>query len=256
MEKINIALFISRIKYRGLGLIRSVFLGKELATKINEIIDHVKDLEISSGEGSVGPQGPQGPQGEIGPAGPINEESYLGAPFFMLPANNKYLSNSTGPTLGTQAGVANRITISPVLFPWDTGIDQVGISVSTQVASALVRVVIYNADPSTGRPTTLRAVSGIFDCSTAGTKTLSLNTAFEKGKVYWIGTWSSSTATLRSSTVPNCYLSWTSASSPARESSLIRTETFSDTLDPSEWAYDGVQHNNAAPHFVLLRISN
>jgi hypothetical protein len=70
------------------------------------------------------------------------------------------------------------------------------VSVSTAVAAALGRIVIYGADAS-GWPDALLHVTGDLDFSTTGGKEQAASLSFTAGQLYWFGVWHSSTATLR-----------------------------------------------------------
>jgi hypothetical protein len=99
---------------------------------------------------------------------------------------------------GTIAGAADRLDACPIIFAKPLTIDRADIEVTTGVASALARIALYNADASTGLPTSRIGVSGDLDCSTSSTtQTWSVSHTFAAYTVYWIAVHHSSNATLR-----------------------------------------------------------
>lgn len=158
-----------------------------------------------------------------------------------------------GANPGTLAGAANRIDLGPYFSSNPIRIDRVAISVSTAVASALAKIVIYEADPDTGVPTTLLYESGDLDCSTTGGKEVTVDITLEAGRFYWLGTRHNSTATLRtvvSSSALNFGLA--SSNSSTYLSCLRRTLTYA-TAAPTDWTYVDTDPVFATPPSVRLR---
>ncbi len=237
---------------------------------------------VASGAGgSVGPQGPAGPQGETGPQGPQGEPGPQGetgpagadgatgpqgepganaaptrlghAPF--APAAGLFLSNNANATaLGTQAQVANRTVIAPFVPAYGVTIDQLGVSVSTFLASANCKCVIYDSD-SNGRPTTILRETANIDAGTNGTKLSAITTlALTAGHTYWIGVRSSGTQTVRTLAVGALpALDYTNAATPAARQVLIKTETFANAA--ADWTYASSQHSTALMPLVLMRVA-
>lgn len=115
----------------------------------------------------------------------------------MPSITGEYYDQSFGTnTAQTIVGVANRLALYPYLVPADFAIDLIGVAVSTAVASATIKIVIYDVDAS-GLPSELLYEGGDLDCSTTGYKSESITYTFQKGKRYWIGVRHSSTATTR-----------------------------------------------------------
>lgn len=171
----------------------------------------------------------------------------------MVPAAGVYISNGLNLTaLGTVAQVANRTTIGAFISGRSITIDQIGLSVSTLVASALLKIVIYDSD-SNGRPTTILRETSTFNAGSTGTKFLSITAlSLTAGKVYWFGVRSSSTATVRSLGVgATPVLSYTNAATPVGQGALIITETFANAA--ANWTYASSQHSNVAVPLVLMR---
>lgn len=173
----------------------------------------------------------------------------------MAPAAGEFIGNSMNATaLGTQAQVANRTVIGLFIPAVSITIDQVGVSVSTLLAGATFKVVIYAADAN-GRPTTILRESGTIDAATNGTKFVAITSlTLTAGTRYWIGIRSSSTATLRTLGVGAApALTFTNAATPVMESSLILTETYANAS--ANWTYAASQHSNALVPLVLMRVA-
>lgn len=235
--------------------------------------------------GATGPAGPKGDTGDTGPAGPAGAtgatgpgvatggttgqvlaktsatdfatgwvDVFRGLSLPLKPAAGVFIGPATsGVALGTVAQAANRNTVAPFCPAIDTAIDQVGISVSTAVASSLAKVVIYSSDAN-GRPGDLVAESGNIDCSTTGTKFVSLSVSFVAGRVYWIGVRSSSTQTLRS--LPAAafpVISYTNAATPLIQTVLLKSETYANAA--ASWGYSSAHHSNQTVPLVLMRVA-
>jgi hypothetical protein len=173
----------------------------------------------------------------------------------MLPAAGEFIGNGMDATaFGTQAQVANRTVIGLFKPAYSVTIDQLGVSVSTFVASATVKCVIYAAD-SNGRPTTILRETATIDAGSNGTKFISVTSiTLTAGTPYWIGIRSSSTATLRTLGVGSVpALTYTNAATPLMESALILTETYANAA--ANWTYAASQHSNALVPLVLMRVA-
>jgi hypothetical protein len=166
-----------------------------------------------------------------------------------------YLGNSANAVaLTTQAQVANRTVIAPYVPAYDMTIDQVGISVSTLLAGANAKVVIFASD-SNGRPTTLLRETANLSAAAAATVFASITPlAMTAGTKYWLGIRASGTFTLRTlavAAIPS--LSYTGVANPVAQTALIRTETFANPA--SDWVYASSQHSNALVPLILMRVS-
>lgn len=198
-------------------------------------------------EGPEGPAGPTGPEGPTGPAGPRG----IGGSIVMLPAVGEFVGNILTGTLTTQASAAGRQDIAPFVSAVALTIDQIGMSVSTASAGSACGL-IFDADAS-GRPTTLLAQGADIDTGTTGTRLGAVTFTFEAGKLYYVGTWTSAACTLRcAQTYAHWPMTWTNASTPARQSVLRRTESFGGTS--TDWSYAAAQHTSANAPFVLMRV--
>lgn len=173
----------------------------------------------------------------------------------MRPAAGKFIGNGLNATaLGTQAQVANRTIVGAFTPAQDVPIDQLGVSVSTAVASATLKLVIFAADAN-GRPTTLLRETATIDAGTTGTKFTAITAlTLTAGARYWIGLRSSSTAAVRTLGVGSApAVTYTSAATPAIESALIRTETYANPA--ADWTYAASQHSNALVPLILMRVA-
>ena len=171
------------------------------------------------------------------------------------PGIGSYVGNMNHGTLTTSAGVAGYKEIFPFIPGFSFNCLEVGISVSTAVASAEAKVILYAAD-SNGRPTTFIQQSAAIDCSSTGTKTTAFDQDFVVGTRYWLGVWHSSTATLRAAnTSSNIAIAWTNSATPTAVRNLRVTETYGGTA--SDWTYATSQHiSNRSMPFVLLRVDD
>ena len=83
----------------------------------------------------------------------------------------KYYDNSfQGTASSTLAGVAGRIDLAPYYTSVPLTIDQIGVAVSTAVASAVGRVCIYSSDANGWPDSLLYYGSSDLDFSTTGYK--------------------------------------------------------------------------------------
>ncbi len=173
----------------------------------------------------------------------------------FAPLAGAFIPNSQNATaLGTQAAVANRNVIAPFVPAYGVTIDQMGVSVSTLLASNNAKCVIYDTD-SNGRPTTILRESGLISTGATGTPFASITPiTFTAGKTYWIGVRMSGTFTLRTLSVSACsVLSYTNAATPVANITLIATETFANAA--GNWVYSLSQHSNTLMPLVLMRLA-
>lgn len=189
-------------------------------------------------QGPAGPQGepgPQGPQGEAGQGVPVGGMANAGFP--MVPAAGDYISNNVnGATLlSTTASFGDLMEGGLWLCPFDLTVDAFHISVTVATAGAQARVVIYETDPATGQPTTLKTVVGAFDCSTTGAKEISSAVSFEAGKCYWVGVWYSVAGfTIRAwGTTPG--YRWTNGATPGPIQNIKKSFVSFAGSPPASW---------------------
>jgi len=218
-----------------------------------------KLLKSSPSGGAPGERGPPGADGARGPAGADGATGATGLPGVgfmpMVPAAGLFIANGSGAlALGTQAQVANRTVIAPFIPSLTVTVDQLGVSISTLIASALFKVVIYAADAN-GRPSTILRETGTIDAGSTGTKFAGITSlTLSAGTRYWIGIRSSSTSTLRTLGLTSSpLLTYTNAATPVAQGALIKTETFASAA--TDWSYASGQHSNALVPLVLMRVA-
>ena len=92
----------------------------------------------------------------------------------LVPDAGRYFTANTTPgtTTTTLAGVADRMNIYPFIPKFDFTADQLGINVTTAVASSNAKIVVYDSDIN-GRPDQRITETGNLDCSSTGAKTAS-----------------------------------------------------------------------------------
>ncbi len=146
----------------------------------------------------------------------------------ILPISGRYYDQSNiGTAYTTITGAAGRIDLSPICFPTSVAVDRLGVNVTTGVASAVGRVVIYSANAA-GQPAT-RVFYGAsdLDLSTTGAKEHTASFTFQSGVLYWIGFHHSSTATisaLPANIIPS--LGLTAANATSQVTSVRQTVTY------------------------------
>lgn len=166
----------------------------------------------------------------------------------------QYYDNSfQGAANATLAGAANRIDLAPYYTSVDLTIDQIGVAVSTAVASAQGKVVVYSADAN-GWADELLLETGVLDFGTTGYKSENVNLTFNRGTIYWLGVRHSSTATLRSINVSSAVnLGLTSAIASNYATILRRTLTFA-TAATDPWVFTNTDRTaNVAPPSIRFR---
>jgi hypothetical protein len=105
----------------------------------------------------------------------------------------------TSDTKTTVAGSTNRIDLSVFYPAQDFSISEFAIYCSTDVIGAFYHILVY--DDLNGVPNNLLYESGNLDCSTIGLKSEVNAFNFARGVKYWVGTHSSSTASLHAISV-------------------------------------------------------
>ena len=117
---------------------------------------------------------------------------------WLTPVAGDYALSTTGAggaATGVLAGAANRIDLFPFISRDDITIDRLSVNVTTLIAAALGKIVVYSSD-ATGRPASLLLETGDLDFSTVGVKAATVALTLRRGITYWLGIRHSSTATL------------------------------------------------------------
>ena len=161
---------------------------------------------------------------------------------WLSPATGDYALTTGGmggAITGVLAGVADRIDQFPFSPRADLTVDLAAVNVTTLLAAALGKVVIYNADAN-GRPNGLLLETGTLDFSIAGVRTVAAAITLRRGTIYWLGIRHSSTATLSA---------WASTATPdlnggapvtTARKVLRRTLVFA-TAASASWVYSAAE---------------
>ncbi len=95
---------------------------------------------------------------------------------------NAYLSGT--PTTATPT--ASDLRILPVYMPVPRNVDRIGCNVTTAgTAGHVARMGVYNADPTTGLPTTVRVDAGTIAVDTTGVKEVVISATLHG--LHWLG---------------------------------------------------------------------
>ncbi len=166
---------------------------------------------------------------------------------WITPAAGDYAlttSGAGGAATGVLAGAAGRIDLFPFIPRDDITVDRLTANVTTLMAAALGKIILYAAD-ATGKPATLILETGDLDFSTVGLKEATVAQTLRRGITYWIGIRHSSTAILSA---------WASTATPdlnggapvtTARKVLRRTLAYA-TAAPSTWGYLASE-TNAGP---------
>ncbi|EEW24417.1 DUF2793 domain-containing protein [Rhodobacter ferrooxidans] len=175
---------------------------------------------------------------------------------WLTPAAGEYVlttSGAGGTTTSTLAGAAGRIDLFPFIPRADITVNQAAVYVTTLIASALGKVVIYGADAN-GRPGSLIQETADMDFSTTGVKSATIAQTLRQGRTYWIGIRHSSTATLSA---------WPLTATPdlnggvpvtSARKVLRRTLTYA-TAAPASWGFVASEISAAAATAIWLRMA-
>lgn len=151
--------------------------------------------------------------------------------------SGQYYDNSfQGTASATLAGAANRIDLAPYYTSATFSIDRIGCGVSTSVAGALFKIVIYSTN-AVGWPDTLLYESGDLSGATVAFAEATLSFTFQSDVQYWVGVRHSSTCTLRTINVSSAVnLGLTSNNATSYATVLRRTLTYA-TPATSPWNF-------------------
>ena len=173
---------------------------------------------------------------------------------WISPAAGDYALTTTGAggaATGVLAGVAGRMDLFPFIPRDDITIDRLSVNVTTLIAAALGKIVLYAAD-ATGRPATLILETGDLDFATVGLKEAIVAQTLRCGITYWIGIRHSSTAILSA---------WASTATPdlnggapvtTARKVLRRTLAYA-TAAPGTWGYLASETNAGPGTAIWMR---
>lgn len=176
-------------------------------------------------------------------------------PCLVPPAGEFVLSTmASGGATSVLSGAANRLDLFPFVPGADLVVDALGVNCTTAVASALCKLVVYDALPN-GQPRNLVLETGTADLSTTGTKVLSASLTLLRGRTYWLGVRHSSTAALSTwalQATPD--INGGTAMVTTARKILRRTVTFA-TAAPASWGFASAEINAAAASAIWLRMA-
>ena len=173
---------------------------------------------------------------------------------WITPAAGDYAlttSGAGGAATGVLAGAAGRTDLFPFIPRDDISIDRLSVNVTTLIAAALGKIVLYAADVI-GRPATLILETSDLDFSTVGLKEATVAQTLRRGITYWIGIRHSSTAILSA---------WASTATPdlnggapvtTARKVLRRTLAYA-TAAPGTWGYLSSETNAGPGTAIWLR---
>jgi Protein of unknown function (DUF2793) len=173
---------------------------------------------------------------------------------WLTPVAGDHVLSTTGAggaATGTLAGAANRMDVFPFIPRDDLALDRLAVNVTTLIAGALGKIVVYSAD-ATGRPASLLLETADLDFSTAGVKAAAVALTLRRGITYWLGIRHSSTATLSawaSTATPD--LNGGSPVTTARK--VLRRTLAYATAAPASWGYLASETNAGPGTAIWLR---
>jgi hypothetical protein len=181
----------------------------------------------------------------------IDEQVAL--PCLIPPATEWVMTTmACGSATTVLAGAANRVDLFPFVPCADISMDQLGVNVTTAVAAALGKIVVYNS-LANGRPDALLLETGTLDFATVGNKSIAASLTLLRGRTYWLGIRHSSTAALSAwatSATPDIN-GGTTFTTTARKV-LRRTLTFA-TAAPASWGFLSSEINAGSATSIWLR---
>lgn len=174
----------------------------------------------------------------------------------MVPQAGAFVSNfATNEPTQTFSVPQGQWRVFPFYTAKALAIDQIGISVTVAAGPASqMQIILYEADPTTGRPNNPISESPVIATNVVGTLLVPFVQAFEAGKMYWLGHKAIQSPTVRFIGVGAArILGVTSGANPAPQMSLIRNRLITDPLDP--WPYANSQLSTGAPTAIIMRVS-
>lgn len=176
-------------------------------------------------------------------AGPVYSFSY-------------YVNSFSGTTLTTLAGVADRMELAPMFFGRPLTIRELGCSVTTAVAGAQVKVVIYE-EAEDGLSGTLVYETAPLDASTTGGTYADLTgiggLTLDAGKTYWMGLRYSANPTVRAVNLGSCKGFGVTSSGGNSLFTVLRTSIDFATPAPDTLVFSGLRAGNVPPPAVYMR---
>jgi hypothetical protein len=168
--------------------------------------------------------------------------------------SGQYYDNSLHPaTPAVLTGAANQTDLSPYYSNGDLTIDRIGCGVSTAVAGALFKIVIYGSNAA-GWPDALLYESADLSAAAAAFSEATLSFTFAAGVRYWVGIRKSSTASFRTVPTSSCLnLGLLSNNATSYASILRRTLPYAAPA-PANWGFVGADRAaNITPPSIRFR---
>lgn len=173
---------------------------------------------------------------------------------WLTPVAGDYALSTTGAggaATGVLAGAAGRIDLFPFIPRDDILLDRLAVNVTTLIAAALGKIMVYSAD-ATGRPASLLLETGDLDFSTVGIKPATVSLTLRSGVTYWLGIRHSSTASLSAwalTATPD--LNGGAPVTTARK--VLRRTLAYATAAPGTWGYLSSETNAGPGTAIWLR---
>lgn len=157
---------------------------------------------------------------------------------------------------GTIAGVANRAHLAPWYCTQNFSPDYLGVQVTTGVAAATCKVLVYACDTA-GWPGAQLYVSAALNCATTNTAVgATFALTFTAGTVYWVGVIHSSTAALRAWGLGNAltFGGIGATATVANYGTLLLRSSLTYASPPTTWAFTAADiTNNVGAPIVFAR---
>jgi hypothetical protein len=123
----------------------------------------------------------------------------------FFPVSLNVIPASTYGTLSSSAMIADRVLIYPFVPSKNFTTSALRINVTTAVASANARILIYSNTINSYKPNTKILETTNLDCSTTGEKSFLYSATFTQGEVYWVAVYSNSTPSITHISSPNLF---------------------------------------------------
>lgn len=210
---------------------------------------------------STGPRGVSGSAGAPGSPGAPGAAGADGTiPWLLAPVTGRHYPIAGNPLAlapTVLAGAGNRGDLSPWLCTRTITPAGLGIVVTTGVAAANIRLLVYAADAD-GWPTTLLWDSGSLTATTNGQyrEAIASIPTFTKGVLYWVGVLHSSTATVRAVPLGAAvqFGGVGATATTANYGSVVRRTGLTFASPPNPWGFATSQiTNNIPPPAILAR---
>lgn len=166
---------------------------------------------------------------------------------------NYYDNAYNGTASGTLAGAANRVVMAPFFASRTLRIDQLGIAVSTAVASSTLKCFVYSSGADGWPDALIYEGSSDLSGATTGYKSHTVDITFAAGEKYWLGVKMNSTATYRTISVSSAASLGISGNNATSYFTVVtRTLTYANAL-PSTWSFVSTDLAASSPPSIRMR---